>query len=194
MTSLNAVIINIMQKISFKVSNTIKKYLGFLCHEWTGEKMSKAIDYLKNKESRHYLKELSTSLANTSTYIATRLNRNSEEFDEKSLYSGLEKEHGANFISKHLLKNKEIAYIIYHRNPTHAVNGLVEEYSDCFSNKKPKAIRHVEDVYGIPFYTVESTLFESNSDHPSDRCFMWKEFKRSTRCLTYYFSIADPRK
>lgn len=175
--------------------DTVKRYLHFLCDHWTGDKISGAITHMKHIEVDLF-DDLKTNMAKSAD-IATRLNGNIllngniEEFAFEFLYSGLDGQPGADFISKHLLKNKNVAHMIYHRSPSDVLDILKNEYTDCVASEE-----FHETIFDIPFYIVENLLFETNCDvYPHARCcmFTWMEFEPLQFCRIYYFSLADPK-
>lgn len=147
---------------------------------------------LKANEGFHYGLQLRTSIEK-SEYIAFRLNENSDEFDEEGLYTGLEEEDGANLISKHLLKNENIAYMISDQNPENILqNHIAKHHSDGV----PKATKLVQSLYGTQFFTVQSEWLQSSGDdYALDGCsdFMWKELNYNSEKLSYYTYMAEPK-
>lgn len=152
-----------------------------------GDKISGAIEHMQREEKGRFNSQTNMK---KSAYIATRLNGEIEEFDYDLLYSRLEGKPGQDFISEHLLENKNIAHMIYDRSPSDVLEVLMEECADCFPSKQFQGKEYV-----IPFYMVNNLLLETNGDvYRLARfyLFMWMEFKPYPSQRSYYISLANP--
>lgn len=134
--------------------------------------------------------ELKTNMARAE-HIVRHLDVESKDFDEENLYKGLSGEPGADFISKHLLKNKNVFHMITARDPKEVLRVLAE-VNDCLpKNALTTAKYQTEPIYDTQFLMVEECMLDSDAGAITFRFKDWRD-EHVSETISYHTPVAKP--
>lgn len=171
------------------MSDHIKSYLKHLHdHLVRNEKLTKHLITIES----HRLYDLPSNMEKAFDIVTYFGLINEGESDLTKLFEGLSGQDGVDLISQHLLKNKNILYMINARNLEQVLHILAKENGGCLPNESLQIAKsHTEHIYRTKFFTIENTVFNdfegTNYKPETEKC------KPTSANILYHTPIVEPK-